>query len=302
MPWAAARSRRISSDQSLESWKTASGFTMLERMPCGAPSSASTLASWASAALAAEYAAKSLPGDITFLVATNTSAPPIPWRISTRMASRATRKWPVEFTANERSQSASAMRSTGAEWAMPALETRMSRPPQASTVASKAARTDASLVTSMPSPSARPPPTALVTSSATAAARIRASTSVIATCAPSAASRCATARPMPEPPPVTSDDPPSQLLLRRRQRELVELERPVLDVEGVLGRQRDVAAEGGGVADHGDRVVIDVVDDAGRARVATGSEHAEPRHQHHARQRVEQLDAPRRDGCRRRRV
>ena len=36
-----------------------------------------------------------------------------PGAISTRMASRATRKWPVEFTANERSQSASAMRSTG---------------------------------------------------------------------------------------------------------------------------------------------------------------------------------------------
>ncbi len=32
----------------------ASGFTMFERMPWGAPSSASTLASWASAALAAE--------------------------------------------------------------------------------------------------------------------------------------------------------------------------------------------------------------------------------------------------------
>jgi hypothetical protein len=32
MPCAAARSRRISSDHSLESWKMASGFTMLERM------------------------------------------------------------------------------------------------------------------------------------------------------------------------------------------------------------------------------------------------------------------------------
>src|SRR5687767_6223644 len=59
MPWAAARSRRTSSDQSLESWKTASGLTMFDRMPWGAPSSASTLASCASAALAAEYAAKS---------------------------------------------------------------------------------------------------------------------------------------------------------------------------------------------------------------------------------------------------
>src|SRR2546428_228292 len=83
----------------------------------------------AQAAGAAEYAAKSLPGDITFLVATKTSAPPRPWEIRTRIASRATRKWPVELTANERSQSASAIRSTGAECATPALETRMSRPP-----------------------------------------------------------------------------------------------------------------------------------------------------------------------------
>src|SRR5207249_9329711 len=56
-------------------------------MPWGAPSSASTFASWASAALAAEYAAKSLPGAITFLVATKTSAPPIPCAIITRIRS-----------------------------------------------------------------------------------------------------------------------------------------------------------------------------------------------------------------------
>ena len=111
------------------SWNTASGFTMFERIAWGAPSSASTFASWASAAFAAEYAAKSLPGDITFFVATKTRAPPRSCAFMIRIASRATRKWPVEFTANERSQSASAIRSTGAECAMPALETRTSRPP-----------------------------------------------------------------------------------------------------------------------------------------------------------------------------
>src|SRR2546427_144559 len=38
-------------------------------------------------------------------------------------------------------------------------------------------------------------------------------------------------------------DPARQLLLGGRQGELVELERPVLDVEGVLRRERDVLAE-----------------------------------------------------------
>ena len=70
-----------------------------------------------------------MPGDITFLVATNTNAPPSPWAFSTRMPSRATRKCPVALTAKERSQSASSMRSTGAECAVPALETTMSIPP-----------------------------------------------------------------------------------------------------------------------------------------------------------------------------
>ena len=86
-------------------------------------------------------------------------------------------------------------------------------------------------------------------------------------------------------------DAPGQLLVRRGQRQLVELERPVLHVEGVPGRQRHVAAEAGRVADDVDRVVVDVVHDAGGARVAAGGEHAEPGHQHDARQRIGQLDA-----------
>jgi len=61
------------------------------------------------------------------------------------------------------------------------------------------ARTAASLVTSSPSPSARPLPCAAITSSATLRAPA-ASTSVTTTWAPSAASRSATARPMPPPP------------------------------------------------------------------------------------------------------
>ena len=87
------------------------------------------MASWASAAFDAEYAAKSLPGDMTFFVATKTKAPPRPWAFMRRSPSRATRKWPVEFTENERSQSDSVSWSIGVECAIPALETTMSMPP-----------------------------------------------------------------------------------------------------------------------------------------------------------------------------
>src|SRR5206468_3412180 len=177
MPWAAARSRRTSSDQSLLSWKTASGFTMFERMPCGAPSSASTFASWASAAFAAEYAAKSLPGDITFLVATKTSAPPRPWEIRTRIAARG-------------------------------RGDLLRRLPGAGLV--EVADDDVGALGSQP-------------------LRYR-----------SADARAAAGH---------QHDAPRLLLLRRRQRELVELERPVLDVVGVLGGERHVAAERRGVAD-----------------------------------------------------
>src|SRR5206468_5422278 len=86
-------------------------------------------------------------------------------------------------------------------------------------------------------------------------------------------------------------DPARQLLLGGRQGELVELERPVLDVEGVLRRERDVLAERAGVAEHADRVVIDVVDDTGRSPVLAGGEHAEPGYEHDPRARVDQLSA-----------
>src|SRR5207247_8551746 len=86
-------------------------------------------------------------------------------------------------------------------------------------------------------------------------------------------------------------DPPRQLLLGRCQRQLVELERPVLDVEGVLRRERDVPTEGRRVADDVDRVVIDVAHDPGRPAIAADREHAEPGDKHDARQRIDQLDA-----------
>ena len=80
-------------------------------------------------------------------------------------------------------------------------------------------------------------------------------------------------------------DPPRQLLLGRSLAELVELERPVLHVEGLLGGERHVGAEGGRRAQDGDGVVVDVVHDARGAAILAGGEHAQPRHRDHARER-----------------
>jgi hypothetical protein len=53
-PYVLARSAFQSLDQIAEPWITASGFTVLTRMPCGPPSSARHLARWSDAAFADE--------------------------------------------------------------------------------------------------------------------------------------------------------------------------------------------------------------------------------------------------------
>jgi hypothetical protein len=83
-------------------------------------------------------------------------------------------------------------------------------------------------------------------------------------------------------------DATRQLLLGRGQRELVQLERPVLDVEGLPRRERHVAAERGGRAQDRDRVVVDVVHDPRGAAVLAAGEEAEPLHHDHARERIGQ--------------
>src|SRR4029450_6290938 len=127
-------------------------------------------------------------------------------------------------------------------------------------------RTDTSLVTPSARPRARPAPWAASTSSATLRAPAP-STSATTTWAPSAASRGGAARPVA---PV------------RRRLPLVEPQCPVPHGEGAASRERDVPPEGGGRAEHGDGVVIDVVDDAGGAPILAGGEHAEPAHPDHA--------------------
>ena len=75
-----------------EPCSTASGLTVLTRMPSAPPSSARQRARCSSAAFADEYAAAFLPATSAFLEATKTIEPPRPCERSTRNASRATRK------------------------------------------------------------------------------------------------------------------------------------------------------------------------------------------------------------------
>ena len=140
---------------------------------------------------------------MTFLVATKTRLPPRPWAFMTWSAARVTRKWPVALTAKLRSQSASAMRSMAAAWAMPAFDTTMSRPPYASTVAATAASTEASDVTSAAEPerARRPRVRRRLLGHAPGARLVQARHHHAGS---SLASRRATARPMPLAPPVTS--------------------------------------------------------------------------------------------------
>ena len=189
------------------------------------------------------------------------SAPPSPWAMSTRIASRATRKWPVEFTAKERSQSASAIRSTGAECAMPALETTMSTPavgqhgvlegrPHRGLAGHVHRRAPSARPAARPRPRSRRRPCARPPRRGRSPPRAR----------PRRPAAAPTARPMPLAAAGDQRDAPGQLLLGRRQRELVELERPVLDVEGVpRARATRSAPKAVGRADDRDRVVVDVV-------------------------------------------
>ena len=80
-------------------------------------------------------------------------------------------------------------------------------------------------------------------------------------------------------------DPPRELAPRRRLRELVPLERPVLDGERLGLAERAVAARGvRGVLDD-DGAVVEVAGQPGAAGVAAGRDDAEPGQEHDARPR-----------------
>src|SRR3954449_11619541 len=76
MPYTAARSSRHVESQIREPWSTASGFTVLTRIPAAPPSSARHRARCSSAAFADEYAAAFLPATSAFFDATHPPPPP----------------------------------------------------------------------------------------------------------------------------------------------------------------------------------------------------------------------------------
>src|ERR1700749_355322 len=132
MLYASARSVRQEEPQILDPCRTASGFTVFTRMPATPPSSAKHRARCSSAALADEYAAAFLPATSAFLEATKIREPPVRWAFRARKASSDTRKYPVPRIEWLRFHSSRLVSSIDAEEAMPALETTMSTPPNAS--------------------------------------------------------------------------------------------------------------------------------------------------------------------------
>src|SRR5262249_49335387 len=113
------------------------------------------------------------------------------------------RNVPTRFTRSTKRKSSSSTSPSGrrsSPWKTPALVMTPSSPPNASTAAATAVLTSSSFPTSAGAASAVPPASVIsrVTSRAASAAR-----STTVTDAPSRASRCAAARPMPLAPPVT---------------------------------------------------------------------------------------------------
>ena len=81
-------------------------------------------------------------------------------------------------------------------------------------------------------------------------------------------------------------DPPLQLARRRRQRELVQLERPVLDLEALGRGQRDEAVERVRAGHHLHRAVVEVAREARAGERRRDADEPEVLHQHDARVRI----------------
>ena len=77
-----------------------------------------------------------------------------------------------------------------------------------------------------------------------------------------------------------------ELARRRRERQLVELERPVLDRERLRVGERDEAAERGRAAHHGDRPVVQVAREPRRLQRASDRHHADALDEHDPRARI----------------
>ena len=155
----------------------------------------------------------------------------------------------------------------------------MSSPPYSSTARRVVAITACSSVTSTSTPSgARRPPISAATSSAPAALM-----SATTTWAPRLGEQPRRGAADPARPAGDQSDPAGELAARRRLRELVALERPVLDCEGLRLAQRLEPAERLGRVLHGDRAVVEVAREAGAARIRPARDDADARDEHDTR-------------------
>jgi len=202
--------------------------------------------------------------------------------MSTRAASRETRNDPLAITSCCRSQSATVVSSSDFEMDRPALLTTRSRPPKARHAVRTAARTASSSVTSTVTGTAM---SAEPSSPATVAA-LSGFTSATTTQAPSAASRCAIALPIPDPAPVTSAMRVASGFRRRLPREFGLFQGPVLDAELLGLGDGLVAGDRLRAAHHVDGVDVELACDASCLPVAAEAEHADPRYQHDRRVRA----------------
>ncbi len=119
----------------------------------------------------------------------------------------AQRNGPVAFTAKSRFHSSSPTRASGAELAMPALDTRMSTVPKRAPAAACRRAIESASETSQGTASALAPVWRISSATASISSALRAAT---ITRAPASASSRAVAAPMPRPPPVTSATLPSR--------------------------------------------------------------------------------------------
>ena len=192
-----------------------------------------------------------------------------------------------------RRQMASVVSSIGAAEAMPALATRISRPPN-SRAAKAAPAIDRGLVGDVHRGAADAVARrTCAESSASAAASAAASMSASTTQAPSASSRSAVAPADAAGAAGDQRDAAFQRRGRRHAPQLRLLQRPVLDVESLLLRQAQVAADRLGAAHDVDGVAVELRGDPRRGLVLGEGEHAEPRMQHDHRVGVAQRRAAR---------
>ena len=117
--------------------------------------------------------------------------------------------------------------------------------------------------------------------------------SLITTQAPSSSSRRAVARPMPPAPPVTSAMRPASGFGLGQAAQLRFLERPVLDVEGLLLGRGPIGRDPGGSAHDIDGVDVELAGDARGGLVGREGDHADGGNQIDDRIRV----AHRRESC-----